>query len=201
MVLALCKGVKSTGKAVYFTAIFPYVLLFILFIRGVTLTGAGEGLKYYLKPDFAKIGDASVWRTAIVQVFFSVGGGVGIMITYGSYNRFHNSLVRDTLFLVIGDLITSLFAGAVIFSMIGFVAHVYNRPVSAILGVGGGTGLAFIVMPDGLSQMPWSVLWAVLFFFMLFLLGIDSSFGYVENITSFMFDYIVSILQNSTDSK
>ncbi|KAI1293823.1 Sodium- and chloride-dependent GABA transporter 2 [Halotydeus destructor] len=188
VILALSKGVKSTGKVVYFTALFPYFLLIILFIRGVTLEGAGDGLKYYITPDFNKIGDLGVWRAAIVQVFFSVGGGVGIMLTYGSYNKFHNTLVKDTMLLAIGDMLTSVFAGAVVFSMIGFVAAKLNIPVHKILRQGDGVGLAFIVIPDGLSQMPLSIVWAASFFFMLFLLGIDSSFGYVENVTSFFFD-------------
>lgn len=47
-------------QVVYFTATFPYLMLFILFIRGVTLPGAGDGLKYYLLPDLSKLADPSV---------------------------------------------------------------------------------------------------------------------------------------------
>ena len=55
-------------QVVYFTALFPYFLLSILFIRGVTLEGAGQGLEYYLKPDFSKLTESSVWIDAATQV-------------------------------------------------------------------------------------------------------------------------------------
>ena len=47
-------------QIVYFTAIFPYIILTILLLRGVTLEGAGEGIKFYLKPDFSRLGDPQV---------------------------------------------------------------------------------------------------------------------------------------------
>ena len=54
------KGVKSSGKVVYFTALFPYVMIFALMIRGVTLPGAMNGLSYYIKPDFSKLYSSQV---------------------------------------------------------------------------------------------------------------------------------------------
>lgn len=56
------------GKVVYFTALFPYVMLTALFIRGVTLHGAVDGIKFYLMPDWKALTQPAVWGDAASQV-------------------------------------------------------------------------------------------------------------------------------------
>ncbi len=64
------KGVKTSGKAVYFTAIFPYVMLLILFVRGITLPGASKGLKFYMEADFQRLLDGQVTKSWLNILIF-----------------------------------------------------------------------------------------------------------------------------------
>ncbi|KAJ8317812.1 hypothetical protein KUTeg_004636, partial [Tegillarca granosa] len=85
--LCLIKGVRSIGKVVYVTATMPYIILAVLFIRGVTLPGGVDGIIYYLKPNFTRLLDKQVWLEAALQVFYSLGPCWGGLITMSSYNK------------------------------------------------------------------------------------------------------------------
>ncbi|VVC98652.1 unnamed protein product [Leptidea sinapis] len=149
--LCLCKGVQSSGKVVYFTALFPYVVLVILFFRGVTLPGASTGILFYLTPDFSQLANAQVWGDAAVQIFFALSPAWGGLITLSSYNKFSNNCYLDSLIVAVSNIATSFFAGLVIFSVIGFLAHELEVEVDRV--VDQGAGLAFIVYPEVFALM------------------------------------------------
>ncbi|KAJ2950676.1 hypothetical protein O0L34_g8935 [Tuta absoluta] len=184
--LCLCKGVQSSGKVVYFTALFPYVVLVILFFRGITLPGASTGILYYLTPDFSRLISAQVWGDAAVQIFFALSPAWGGLITLSSYNKFSNNCYVDSLIVAVSNILTSFFAGLVIFSVIGFLAHELDVEVDKV--VDQGAGLAFIVYPEVVTRLPISPLWSILFFVMLLTLGLDSQFALMETVTTAIMD-------------
>ncbi|KAI0229899.1 Sodium- and chloride-dependent glycine transporter 1 [Lamellibrachia satsuma] len=193
--LVLIKGISSLGKVVYFSSIFPYVLLTVMFIRGVTLEGAATGIKYYLTPDFSKLQDAKVWSEAATQIFYSLSTCCGGLIAMSSYNQFNNNCLRDSILVPIINCATSFFAGFVIFSVLGFMAGQKGVDVADVAT--SGPGLVFVVYPEGLTQMPIAPLWSVLFFFMLMTLGFSSQFSMVECFFSSCIDEFPGIFRKN----
>ncbi|XP_065199534.1 sodium-dependent dopamine transporter [Planococcus citri] len=191
---SLWKGISTSGKVVWFTALFPYVVLLFLLIRGITLPGSGQGIKYYLSPNFSVITHAEVWVDAATQVFFSLGPGFGVLLAYASYNKYHNNVYKDALLTSLINSCTSFIAGFVIFAVLGYMAHVSHRPIQEVATE--GPGLVFIVYPAAIATMPGSTFWALIFFMMLLTLGLDSSFGGSEAIITALSDEFPVIGRN-----
>jgi len=183
---ALWKGIKSFGKLVYFTALFPYCILIILLVRAATLPGYMDGISFYLTPKWEKLLEINVWADACIQIFFSLGVTWGGMITLASYNKFKNNVFRDAIMVGCGNCMTSFFAGFVIFGIIGFMAHELGVPVEEVAAQ--GAGLAFIAYPEAVSRMPISPLWSILFFMMLLSLGFGTQFSTVETVVTVLLD-------------
>ncbi|XP_064418063.1 sodium- and chloride-dependent creatine transporter 1-like [Latimeria chalumnae] len=184
------KGVKLTGKIVYFTVLFPYVVLVVLIIRGVTLPGALDGIIFYLKPDWSKLAYAQVWIEAGTQIFFSIGVGFGLLSALSSFNKFNNDCLRDTYIILLINSGTSFLAGFAVFSILGFMAAEQGVTISQVAE--SGPGLAFIAFPKAVTLMPMAPLWAVLFFIMLLLLGLDSLFVGLEGLITSILDLLPS---------
>ncbi|XP_055906868.1 sodium-dependent nutrient amino acid transporter 1-like [Eupeodes corollae] len=186
--IIMIKGVRSSGKASYFLAIFPYVVLVILLIKALTLPGAFTGVLYFLTPQWNKLLSPQVWYAAVTQCFFSLSICFGSIIIYSSYNKFSHNVKRDSDIVTSLDTFTSLLSGVVIFGILGNLAHeTGNEDISKI--VQGGTGLAFVSYPDAISKF--SVvpqLFSVLFFLMLFVLGIGSEVGLATCVMTCLMD-------------
>ncbi|XP_072366050.1 sodium-dependent neutral amino acid transporter B(0)AT3-like [Scyliorhinus torazame] len=232
------RGIESLGKVVYFTATFPYLVLLILLVRGLTLPGAIHGLTYLITPDLNVLRQPRVWLDAATQIFFSLSLGFGGLIAFSSYNSPKNNCEVDAVTVAVINSLTSIFASVPIFSLLGFKAMTaywdcldknillisnefeiqdgnvtrenyftwlddlnatHCDTISALTLKNcvlkdfldqstSGTGLAFIAFTESIIRLPVSQLWAILFFIMLFNLGLSSMFGNVEGILTPLLD-------------
>nr|XP_020476328.1 sodium- and chloride-dependent transporter XTRP3 [Monopterus albus] len=122
--LFIIRGIKSTGKVVYFTATFPYVVLFIYLIRGITLHGAINGVKYMFTPKMEQLANPTTWINAATQIFFSLGLGFGSLIAFASYNQYNNNIEFQAIIVSLINSGTSIFASFVTFAIYGFKATI-----------------------------------------------------------------------------
>ncbi|XP_062285088.1 sodium- and chloride-dependent GABA transporter 3-like [Scomber scombrus] len=183
---SIWKGVKSSGKVAYFTATFPYVMLLVLLIRGLTLPGAWQGIYYYLYPDLKRLVHLEVWIEAGSQIFFSYSLTAGTLNVLGSYNEYNNKCYKDCFWLCLLNSGTSFVSGFVVFSVLGFMAQ--KQGVSVDTVAESGPGLAFIAYPQATALMPLPHFWTVCFFLMLILLTVDTHFVIVESFITTMSD-------------
>ncbi|XP_012171770.2 sodium-dependent nutrient amino acid transporter 1-like [Bombus terrestris] len=184
VILITFQGVKSSGKASYFLAIFPYIILLSLLIRAVTLEGAGTGILFFLTPKWSKLLDPNVWYAAVTQCFFSLSVCFGSIITYSSHNDFKHNVYRDALIVTSLDTLTSFIAGCTIFGILGNLAHEMGmEDINNV--VKSGAGLAFISYPDAIAKFTFvPQFFAVLFFVMMFVLGVGSIVGMVSGVVT-----------------
>ncbi|XP_070847045.1 sodium-dependent neutral amino acid transporter B(0)AT2-like [Chaetodon trifascialis] len=120
--LGMFKGIKTSVKVMYFSSIFPYVVLFCFLVRGLLLDGAFEGITYMFYPKVEIWADVQVWRQAATQVFFALGLGFGSIIAYSSYNPKNNNCHRDAFTVSTINFLTSVLATLVVFAVLGFRA-------------------------------------------------------------------------------
>ncbi|KAM9308238.1 sodium-dependent neutral amino acid transporter B(0)AT3-like [Gastrophryne carolinensis] len=236
--LCTIRGIQSSGKTVYVTATFPYIVLTIFLIRGLTLPGAIDGLQYLFTADLEILVKPRVWLDAATQIFFSLSLGFGGLIAFSSYNPEKNDCEKDAITIAAINSISSIYASIPVFCILGFKANNaywdcldgnivtllnefdlseeritrdnYAEIFTALNSThpekmydlklkecnlkeyldqsASGTGLAFIVFTEAINQMPGSQIWAVLFFIMLFTLGLSSMFGNIEGVLTPLLD-------------
>lgn len=181
------KGVRNVGKIVLITVPLPWLILVILFIRGITLEGAQTGIAYFLNPNWSLLANPKVWLAAYGQIFFSLSVGFGVMIAYASFMPKKSDITNNAFITALANCGTSFLAGFAVFSTLGYMAMSLNKPVQEV--VASGPGLAFVTYPQAISLLPaGAAVIGALFFIMLLSLGIDSAFSLVEAFVASMVD-------------
>jgi NSS family neurotransmitter:Na+ symporter len=172
--LGLQKGVERIVK-IFMTALF--VLMIVLVIKALTLPGAGAGISFYLKPDFANLSWEGVFA-AMGQAFFTLSLGIGCMTIFGSYIRRERTLAGESINIILLDTIVALMAGMIIFP----ACAAFKVPVDK------GPGLVFVTLPNVFNDMVGGRVWGALFFLFMVFASMTTVIAVFENLVAFSMD-------------
>ncbi|MVB10512.1 Sodium:neurotransmitter symporter family protein [Caprobacter fermentans] len=173
------RGVKQGIERVSKIAIPTLVFLFLIFvIRAVTLPGSSLGLNAFFEPQWNQLLNPEIWKAAYSQIFYSLSLAMGIMITYSSYLPEKTDTTNNAFIAAFSNSGFELLAGFGIFAALGFMAH--NSGVAVKDLAAGGIGLAFVVLPQIINQLPFPQFFGIVFFACLLIAGITSLISLLE---------------------
>ena len=182
VMLGVKNGIERLSKFMM-----PVLVLLTIGIAIYTLTldGAGEGLKYYILPNFDNFSFNMLMKTlaaAMGQLFYSMSIAMGIMVTYGSYMRKEDSLERSVRQIEIFDTGIAVLAGLIIvpavFVFSGGNAEALNK----------GPGLMFITLPNVFKSMAGGQILGTVFFVLVALAALTSSISLMETVVSIIME-------------
>jgi len=161
------------------------VLTLILVGWSLRLPGAWTAIREnYLTPDWGRINPLTpaggkTWVAAFGQIFFTLSLGFGIMIAYASYLPKKTDIVGNALITSVLNCLYSFVTGLAVFGTIGFMAAKKGVPFGEVIT--GGPGLAFVVYPEAINQLPvGKTIFGLLFFLVLIMAGLSSAISLVE---------------------
>lgn len=175
----ISKGIEKVSK-IMLPGLF--ILMIIIAIRSLTLDGASEGVKFFLKPDGSQFSSfsstLSVMGQALGQVFFSLSLGTGIAITYGSYLKKDSNLPKNATIIAGLDALIAILAGLTILPAVFALGF---EPAA-------GPGLIFETLPAVFASMPLGAVFGTVFFILVFFAAVTSAMSMLEVVTSYFID-------------
>ena len=179
VIIGLKNGVEKITKVMM---IILFVLMLILAIHSCLLPNAGEGIAFYMKPDFGNLvheyGFGESVFAAMGQAFFTLSLGIGAMTIFGSYFDRKRSLGGESIRIICLDTTVALLSGFIIF------------PACASFGVEAGSGpsLLFISLPNVFTQMGMGGIWGAVFFLAMIFAALSTLIAVFENISAYWMD-------------
>lgn len=170
--LGLQKGVERITKIMMALLL---LIIIVLAVRGMTLEGGVEGLKFYLLPDVARMKEVGILETvtaAMNQAFFTLSLGIGAMAIFGSYIDKKRTLLGESINIAILDTFVAIVSGLIIF------------PTCFAFGISPdkGPSLIFITLPNVFNHMAAGRIWGTLFFLFMTFAAFSTILAVFENI-------------------
>ncbi len=172
--LGLQQGVERITKVMMTLLLF---IIVVLAVRGMTLEGGMEGLKFYLLPDVQRMKEVGVLQTitaAMNQAFFTLSLGIGAMAIFGSYIDKKRTLLGESVNIAILDTFVALVSGLIIFPTC------FAFDISPDMG----PSLIFITLPNIFNHMAGGRIWGTLFFVFMTFAAFSTILAVFENIIS-----------------
>jgi len=185
--ITVFEGMNTSKFAVYLIIPLPYIILTILFIKGLFLEGNTIGWNFIFTSDWSKLFTLSIWRDAAGQVLFSSGVGVNLTIHFASLNPKRQKIFFPSIALPTMNFLTSMFAAVTLFSYIGHASLKSGIPISEMPIE--GQELAFVAYPAILNSFPFAQFWSILFFIMLVSIGIATEFAYFDSAATILYGF------------
>ena len=172
--LGLQKGVEKITKIMMTLLL---LIIVVLAVRGMTLPGGTDGIKFYLLPDVQRMREVGIAETvtaAMNQAFFTLSLGIGSMAIFGSYIDKSRSLLGESVNIAILDTFVALVSGLIIFPTC------FSFDISPDMG----PSLIFITLPNIFNNMAGGRIWGTLFFVFMTFAAFSTILAVFENIIS-----------------
>ena len=174
----LQKGLERVSKYMMLALL---ALIAVLAVHSLTLSGAAEGMKFYLLPSVESIkanGLGSIITNAMNQAFFTLSLGIAAMEIFGSYMDDGHTLTGEAVRICALDTFVALMAGTIIF------------PACFSFGVSPdqGPSLIFVTLPQVFVNMANGRLWGTLFFLFMMFASLSTVLAVFENILAICMD-------------
>ncbi|MBI3044885.1 MAG: sodium-dependent transporter [Betaproteobacteria bacterium] len=161
------KGIERASRV-----LMPVLAVLILLLAGyaLSLPGAEKGIAFLFAPDWSALAAPKIYLAALGQAFFSLGVGMGVIITYAGYLRSNEGLAASAVAIAAGDTLFAVAAGVAIFPIV----------FSFGMDPAYGPALAFVTLPKVFALMPGGAWFGVAFFFLLSAAALTSSVSLLE---------------------
>lgn len=176
VIMGVNKGIEKYTKVMMPLL---FVMVILIAVRSLTLQGSNEGVKFLFRPDWSKFTIDTV-LAALGQSFFSLSIGCGTIITYASYVKRNENIVRLSTETALMDTLFALLAGIAIMPAVFAFGLTPEE----------GPGLVFVIIPQIFSQLPMGGIFAILFFVVLFFAALSSSISLLEVMVAYMIEEI-----------